>query len=772
MATEVFILYLSSATEQNYSISPVICGTGKGMRAGKNTARAALVCPYAVRETWLSRDEIIMGEGGTIMGKSNVWLRGLSLMILSASLYAGTRGQDAQSSAVRVVMPALNLMPVPANVQMGSGSLKIDEGFTVALTGHTDARLMGAAERFVGRLAKQTGLLMAMRPVNGTKATLVVHVDHDSKHVQELGEDEFYLLEVNSNGASITASNDLGALHGLQTFLQLVSVSPDGFVAPAVTIKDTPRFPWRGLMIDAARHFIPLEVLRRNIDGMEAVKMNVFHWHLSENQGFRVESRKFPKLHEMGSNGLYYTQDEIRGLIAYARERGIRVVPEFDLPGHSTAWFIGHPELASGPGPFTIERKWGVFDPAFDPTNDKVYKFLDEFIGEMAKLFPDHFFHVGGDEVNGKQWDANPKIQEFIRAHDLKSNAGLQLYFNKKLQGIVSKHGKSMVGWDEVLDPALPKDIVIQSWRGQASLAEAAKQGYRGILSNGYYLDLGWSAARHYAVDPMGGAAANLSAEEKQHILGGEACMWSEYGNAKNIDSRIWPRNAAIAERLWSPQEVRDPGWMYARMHVLSAQLEWLGLTHENYSARMLRRIAGPASSEEFRALRTLADVVEPVKDYAREETAAGPATSETPLNPVVDAIPLESRVAREFSEMVDKYIAASCHEATMAAQLRAQLILWRDNDAKLQPLMQRSFLVKEVAGTSQDLAAVASVGLATLDALEHGGNADEAWKAQQTAVMQQAQKPKGQLVLMPAPAIQKLIDAASGGGSCAAAKQ
>ena len=321
------------------------------------------------------------------------------------------------------------------------------------------------------------------------------------------------------------------------------AVSPEGFAAPAVNIKDTPRFPWRGLMIDSGRHFIPLEVLRRNIDGMEAVKMNVFHWHLSENQGFRVESKKFPKLHENGlGRPCFYTQEEIRGLIAYARERGIRVVPEFDMPGHSTAWFVGHPELASGPGPYEIERKWGVFDPAMDPTNEKVYKFLDEFIGEMAKLFPDHFFHVGGDEVNGKEWDANPKIQEFIRAHGLKGNAGLQLYFNKKLQAIVSKHGKSMVGWDEVLDPTLPKDIVIQSWRGQASLAEAAKQGYRGILSNGYYLDLGWSAARHYAVDPMGEAAVNLSAEEKARILGGESCMWSEYVNAENIDSRIWPR--------------------------------------------------------------------------------------------------------------------------------------------------------------------------------------------------------------------------------------
>jgi hexosaminidase len=687
-------------------------------------------------------------------------ITGLSVMILGASIFL-PRSQAQQ-------IPTLNLMPIPSSVQIGSGSLKVDSTFTVALVGHTDARLTSAAERFAERLAKQTGLLIATKPLRGENATLVVHTDHDSKGVQELGEDESYTLEVKSSGANITAPTDLGALHGLQTVLQLVSVSPDGFEAPAVSIKDTPRFRWRGLMIDTARHFIPLEVLRRNIDGMEAVKMNVFHWHLSENQGFRVESKKFPKLHESGSDGLYYTQEEIRGLIAYARERGIRVVPEFDLPGHSTAWFIGHPELASGTGPYAIERKWGIFDPAMDPTNEKVYKFLDEFIGEMAKLFPDHFFHVGGDEVNGKEWDANPKIQEFIRAHDLKGNAGLQHYFNKKLQAIVTKHGKSMVGWDEVLDPTLPKDIVIQSWRGQASLAEAAKQGYRGILSNGYYLDLGWSAARHYAVDPLSDAAGNLSAEEKARVLGGESCMWSEYVDAENIDSRIWPRNAAIAERLWSPQELRDPVSMYARMQVLSAELEWLGLTHGSYYARMLHRIAGPASSAEFDALKTFADTVEPVKDYKREETAPAPATSSTPLIRVVDAIALESRTAREFSEMVDKFVAANCHDAALAAQLRAQLIIWRDNDAKLQPLMQRSFLVKELTPTSQDLSAVATAGLAALDALEHGGNMDEVWKAQQGVELQQAQTPKGQLLLIPTPALQKLMEAAAG-GSCAA---
>src|SRR5450432_3732636 len=696
-----------------------------------------------------------------MMRKREIWFKAVSLAALGVLFCAPiSRGQQ---------LTTLNLRAAPAKVQLGSGSLKMDAGFTVALAGHTNARLTAAVERFTERLTKQTGLLIAAKPVNGATGTLVVHTDRDSKPVQEVGEDESYALEVTSTGATLTAPTDLGALHGLQTFLQLVSVSPDGFAAPAVSITDTPRFPWRGLMIDTARHFIPLEILRRNIDGMEAVKMNVFHWHLSENQGFRVESKKFPKLHSMGSDGFYYTQDEIRGLIGYARERGIRVVPEFDVPGHSTSWFVGHPELASGPGPFTIERKWGIFDPAMDPTNEKVYKFLDEFIGEMSKLFPDHFFHVGGDEVNGKQWDANPKIQEFIRAHGLKGNAGLQLYFNKKLQAIVSKHGKSMVGWDEVLDPTLPKDILIQSWRGQEGLAAAGKQGYRGILSNGYYLDLGWSAARHYAADPLGGDAANLSADEKARVLGGESCMWSEYVNAENIDSRIWPRNAAIAERLWSPQSVTDPASMYARLHAVNARLELLDLTHGKYYGSMLQRIAGPAASpEELAALRTLADVVEPVKDYNREKLAPAEPTSATPLNRVVDAVNLESDPARRFAELVDNYLAIRCSDAAAEVRLRAQLMQWRDNDARLEPLAQRSFLVKEVGQTSQDLSALGAIGLAALDAISKGSAAPDSWKAEQTAAIQELQKPKAQLLLVPAAAVQKLVDAAGAGGNCA----
>jgi hexosaminidase len=347
----------------------------------------------------------------------------------------------------------LNIMPLPAKVERGDGSLKIDGNFHLAFVGYRDPRLERAGQRFLHQVRRQTGIILLPVSSNTGAATLEIKTDHESKGIQELGEDESYWLDVTPGGAKLHAANPLGVFRGLQTFLQLIAISPDGFSAPAVHIEDRPRFPWRGLMIDSGRHFIPLDVIKRNLDGMEAVKMNVFHWHLSDNQGFRTESRKFPRLHEQGSDGLYYTQDEIRDVIEYARDRGIRVVPEFDMPGHSTAWFVGHPELASGGGPYAVERKWGVFDPAMDPTDEKTYKFLNEFIGEMARLFPDQFFHIGGDEVNGKEWDANPKIQAFKKSHKIKDNAGLQAYFSGRVQELVAKHKKTPVGWDEVLVP-------------------------------------------------------------------------------------------------------------------------------------------------------------------------------------------------------------------------------------------------------------------------------------------------------------------------------
>jgi hexosaminidase len=654
--------------------------------------------------------------------------------------------------ATAQTQPQLNLMPMPASVQLGTGELVIDRSFSVSAAGAHDASLDSGVQRFVADLSRQTGI--PFRPKPGAAPTLTIHADHPREAVQKLGEDESYELTVTDSGAKLSAPTTLGVLHGLQTFLQLVEITPTGFAVPAVTIKDQPRFPWRGTLIDVSRHFIPIDVLKRNLDGMAAVKMNVLHWHLSDDQGFRAESKKFPKLTGLGSDGSYYTQEEIRDLIAYAHDRGIRIMPEFDMPGHSRSWFVGHPELASAPGPYTLEAQ--AIDPIIDPTQESTYKFLEKFIAEMAALFPDAYFHIGGDEVDGKQWDANPKIQAFMHAHGMKNNQDLQAYFNRRLQKIVSKNHKIMVGWDEILHPELPKSIVVQSWRGQASLAAAAKQGYSGLLSFGYYLDLMWPASRHYAVDPMAEAAATLTPEEQKLILGGESCQWAEWVTPENVDSHIWPRNAVVAERLWSSPDVKDAESMYARLNAVSLHMEWLGLTHNSARRRMLQRMAG---SEDISALRTLADVLEPVKDYHRSDGSNAPIDFNAPLNHMIDAVYPESEVARRFANLVRQYAQGGYKDQVAEAQIRARLTMWRDNDAKLRPLLAQSFLLTEVAPLSQELSALGQCGLDALDSLDKSQPSPDSWKTQQLASIEQAKKPAAGLLLMVAAPVQRLVE-------------
>jgi len=669
-----------------------------------------------------------------------------SMLFVLSSLAAAQSQSQSQAQ--------LNLMPMPASVQPGSGQLAITQSFSVSVTGVRGASLGSAVERFQDQLSRQTGI--PFRPKAGGSPALEIHADRGLDAVQKLGEDESYELTVTDSGAKLTAPTSLGAMHGLETFLQLVQITPTGFAVPAVTIKDQPRFPWRGLMFDVSRHFIPIDVLKRNLDGMAAVKMNVMHWHLSDDQGFRAESRVFPKLTGMGSAGQYYTQDEIRDIIAYAHDRGIRVIPEFDIPGHSTAWFVGYPELASAPGPYKLERRGGVFDATMDPTREETYKFLEKFIAEMTRLFPDAYFHIGGDEVNGKQWDSNPKIQAFMHSHGMKNNQDLQAYFNQRVQKIVARNHKIMVGWDEVLHPDLPKTIIVQSWRGQESLATAAKQGYSGLLSYGYYLDLMWPAARHYAIEPMSDAAATLSPEEKNRILGGESCQWAEWVTPENIDSHIWPRNAVIAERLWSPQSVTDVTSMYTRMSAVSLDLEWLGLTHRSARMHMLHRMAGTA---DISALRVFADVVEPVKDYGRGDDESTP-DFDAPLTHMIDAVYPESDTARQFAGLVQTYLQSGAKDQASETQIRAWLALWRDNDAKLHPLLDQSFLLQEDAPLSQELSALGAAGLQALDFFDKSQPAPGAWKTQQLALIEQAKKPAAGLLLMVAAPIQQLIEA------------
>jgi hexosaminidase len=660
------------------------------------------------------------------------------------------------SFAAAQSQPQLNLMPMPAAVQPGTGQLPINQSFSVTVTGTHDASLDSEVQRFVAQLSRQTGI--PFRPKAGAAPTLQIHADHARQAVQKLGEDESYELTVADSGAKLTAPTTLGVLRGLQTFLQLVEITPTGFAAPAVTIKDQPRFPWRGMLIDVSRHFIPIDALKRNLDGMAAVKMNVLHWHLSDDQGFRAESKAFPKLTGMGSDGMFYTQEEIRDLISYAHDRGIRVMPEFDIPGHSRSWFLGYPELSSGSGPYTLEA--GGIDPIMDPTRESTYKFLEKFIAEMAKVFPDAYFHIGGDEVDGKQWDANPKIQAFIHAHGMKNNQDLQAYFNQRLEKIVAKNHKTMVGWDEILHPDLPKTIVVQSWRGQGSLAAAAKQGYRGLLSFGYYLDLMWPAARHYAVDPMADAAATLTPEEKGLIVGGESCQWAEWVTPENIDSHIWPRNAVIAERLWSAQDVKDVASMYTRMNAVSLDLEFLGLTHRSARLHMLHRMAGTA---DITALRNLADVVEPVKDYDRWSDAKGPIDFHSPLARMIDAVSPESDTARHFSDLVQTFAQSGYKDQAAETQIRSWLTTWRDNDAKLHPVLEQSFFLQEDEPLSQNLSALGAAGLQALDYLDKGQPARDAWKTQQLALIEQAKTRQADVLLMVVAPVQQLVEAGAG---------
>jgi hexosaminidase len=365
----------------------------------------------------------------------------------------------------------------------------------------------------------------------------------------------------------------------------------------------------------------------------------------------------------------------------------------------------------------------------------------------MAALFPDEYFHIGGDEVNDKQWKASAHIQAFARRHGLKDSAELQAYFNRRIQAIVAKHGKRMEGWDEILNPSLPKSIVIQSWRGPKSLAEAARQGYSGLLSSNYYLDLMRSASFHYMTDPLRDESASLNSDEQARILGGEATMWCEFVTARNVDSRIWPRLAVIAERLWSPAEVTDIDSMYRRMELVSRQLELLGLTHRSSHNTMLEELAG---GDPIEPLRTLADVVEPVKGYAR--VSGRKYTQQTPLNRLVDAAEPESKRARDFAALVDRMDRS---------QIREWLIRWRDNDAKLEPMLTKSFLLAEVKPLSEDLSKLARIGLEALDAIERSQKPTQAWAQNQRPFLDAAKKQRAELLLMIVPSIEKLVAAA-----------
>ncbi len=625
---------------------------------------------------------------------------------------------------------SLDLMPWPQKIEMKSGTFTLDKNFKVNIKGQPDTRIFEAATHFLRRLDGRTGLFLEQGFVTKENEfpTASLQINCAKAGKTGLYEDESYQLEIQSTGITINATSDLGAIHALETVLQLLQNNESSFYFPMVSITDFPRFTWRGLMIDAARHFQPVDVIKRNLDAMAAVKMNVFHWHLVDDQGWRIEMKKHPRFTELASDGDYYTQEEIKDIVKYADQRGIMVIPEIDVPGHATAILTAYPEIGSKVvnsnanslenktqtstvASYSLERNSGIFTPTLDPSNPRTYELLSEIFDEVCPLFSGRYFHIGGDENEGKDWDANPKIQAFMKKNKLANNHELQTYFTMQLIPMLKKHQKELMGWEEIMTKNMSKEAVIHSWRGPnegllsgQSLVIAAKNGYKTVLSNGYYIDLMQSVADHYLNDPIAKSTV-LTSEERARILGGEAVMWSELVTPLTIDSRIWPRTAAIAERLWSDAAITDLSSLRKRLKTVSFRLEELGITHLKNKDVILRNISNNQKTE---VLEDFSKICEPLKIYTRNSGGTEYKVY-SPLTLFADACTPDAEDAVAFEAAVNQYLENKSPENQNRVtdflkkwiEINSKLIALSSNAPLIQPILPLS---KNISEASQQL--------------------------------------------------------------------
>ena len=655
--------------------------------------------------------------------------------------------------AIAQPQETLNLMPVPAHLQLNPGKFRITRNFAVLVkSAPADSVLCGAVNRAYQALNRKTGALFVQQYIklNDTITNASMQVMARVKVNISPDADESYNLNIGQNHIDLTAENTIGILRGLQTLVQLCAKDNEGYYLPCVAITDIPRFRWRGLMIDVARHFITADEIKRNIDAMATVKMNVLHWHLTDDEGFRVESKLFPLLQQDGSNGDYYTQAQLRDIVKYAADRGIMIVPEFDMPGHSQSWFAGYPQMASQPGPYRPgpRMQWqnehpdpnrpkgnGITDmianleaPTFDATSERVYTFLDKFFGEMAGIFPSAYVHIGADENNGLAWKLNPKIAAWMQARHMDNPGDLQRYFVGRVHDLLQKRHRQVIGWEEIYNDKLPKDAIVHKWipasmggfvKSMGAAAEFASQGYKTIISEGFYLDVFMPAYIHYTNPAVNGSGS-------PNILGGEAAQWTELADNGNIAGRIWPRAGAIAERLWSPAGVTDVADMYRRLAALNYQLDEQGLTHLGNYERALRRLAADKADN----LKILTDVLTPVKGYGKMIAGLmkGPSASyqTAPLTSVSDIVFVDSETKRKFRTSVVTYLAS--HDKEAENQIKNYLATWQKNDAILRPLFVGDKRLSDIQDQSQNLSAAAAIGLEALDRADKQAPTEAAW--------------------------------------------
>lgn len=495
---------------------------------------------------------------------------------------------------------AVSLIPQPVSLVQGTGDFTIPEQVTIITS--KNAALTKIAKQLADRISTSSEYSVTIK--EGTvpvTRSIFLSLSSDASIPKE-----GYRLKVTTGGISITATEPAGIFYGVQTLLQLFQYNPseetDTWDIPAVTIEDHPRFGWRGLMLDVSRHFFTKEQVKDFIDDMVKYKFNLLHWHLSDDQGWRIEIKSLPKLTSVGAwrvdktgtfgsfsppapneprtYGGFYTQDDIKEIVQYAKERYVNILPEIDIPGHSLAAIASYPELACTPGTYAVNSGeqlmvwpagghfYGLLDNSLCPANEKVYEFLDKVFTEVAQLFPFEYIHMGGDETARNFWEKSDAIKTLMQKENLKNLDEVQSYFVKRVEKIISAKGKKLIGWDEILDGGLPSNAAVMSWRGMKGGIEAARQGHEVVMSptDFVYLDYMQGDA---AIEPPVYATLRLKKTYQFEplpagvnpalIKGGQANIWTEQiYNTRHLQYMVWPRAFAVAEVLWSPKEKRN----------------------------------------------------------------------------------------------------------------------------------------------------------------------------------------------------------------------
>lgn len=590
-------------------------------------------------------------------------------------------------------MAGLNLLPWPRSLDTGTGAWRLTNArFELISELQPFSGSHAAVRRLSEVVARRTGL--PGTEINPTP--IRVRCAQPSSGVPGIDQDEGYWLVVDDAGIYLDAATGWGVLRGIETLAQLVTA--DGTV-PHVAIDDGPRFSWRGLLLDPARHFLSIETLLRTLDGMASCKLNVLHLHLTDDQGFRFHVPEHPKLASTEA----YSAEELARIVAHAAGLGIRVIPEIDMPGHVTSWLTAYPEW--GAHQVSATERFGVHGACLDPTSDAVFKAIGSILDTLVTLFPDPCLHIGGDEVSPRWWSEDPKVAELMVREKLPDVRAVQGYFNRRVGRMVAERGRVVVAWDEVLDAGHGGDWIIQAWRGATMRDRALAAGNRVLVSAPYYLDLHYPTDLCYGVDPAAPQDELLSAENAlladprlahvaegirwteqwrvgavdipapisdRRVLGGEACLWSELVTDEVLDQRLWSRLPAVAERFWSSATLQDVAAFNSRQDWFTDRmLAEAGIDLAVALAAQLERLGVTAGWSELVAM------LEPVKWYGRllgaealaariqgqEMPQARPYNLASKLDRLIDHLPVESRVARELARLCNSSSVGAADE-------------------------------------------------------------------------------------------------------------